>query len=67
VASASEEVARELGCETGHPLLRVDRLYSNDLGEPVELSINYFLPEYYTYRVTLRRDAISAPSRNGGR
>ncbi|MET8654645.1 MULTISPECIES: GntR family transcriptional regulator [Nocardia] len=56
VAPANAEVADALGCPVGHPMLRVDRLYSNDLGEPVELSISHFLPEHYTYRVTLGRD-----------
>ncbi|BBZ70470.1 GntR family transcriptional regulator [Mycobacterium paraseoulense] len=59
VALASDQVAAELRCPLSHPVLRVDRLYSNDLGEPVELSISYFLPEHYTYRVTLRRDSVS--------
>lgn len=57
VASADAEVAAALACPPGHPLLRVDRLYSNDLGAAVELSTSYFLPEHYTYRVTLRRTA----------
>jgi DNA-binding GntR family transcriptional regulator len=39
----------------GHPMLRVDRLYSDVSGRPVELSVSHFLPEQYTYRVTLRR------------
>jgi len=55
VASASEQVAAELNCAVGDPLLRVDRLYSNAEGLPAELSVSYFLPEHYTYRVTLRR------------
>lgn len=55
VAAATEQVARELDCAVGHPLLRVDRLYSNEAGVPTELSVSYFLPEHYTYRVTLRR------------
>ncbi|NME78046.1 GntR family transcriptional regulator [Rhodococcus sp. 105337] len=55
VASASEQVAAELNCAVGHPLLRVDRLYSNAEGLPAELSVSYFLPEHYSYRVTLRR------------
>lgn len=55
VAAAGEEVAAALGCPIGHPMLRVDRLYTNDAGQPVELSVSYFLPEHYTYRVTLRR------------
>ncbi|MDV2478410.1 GntR family transcriptional regulator [Rhodococcus zopfii] len=55
VAPATAEVAAELGCEVGHPMLRVDRLYSDSEGALTELSVSYFLPEHYTYRVTLRR------------
>ncbi|MFD1811269.1 GntR family transcriptional regulator [Rhodococcus gannanensis] len=55
VAPAPEAAASAVGCEPGHPMLRVDRLYSNELDEPTELAISYFLPEHYTYRVTLRR------------
>ncbi|MGW0249006.1 GntR family transcriptional regulator [Nocardia goodfellowii] len=56
VAAATPEVAAAVGCATGHPMLRVDRLYSNDIGQAVELSVSFFLPEHYTYRVTLRRN-----------
>lgn len=55
VAPATEQAAAELDCPVGHPLLRVDRLYSDENGVPTELSVSYFLPERYTYRVTLRR------------
>jgi DNA-binding GntR family transcriptional regulator len=55
VASADAAVADAVGCEPGHPMLRVDRLYSDASGRPVELSVSHFLPEQYTYRVTLRR------------
>jgi DNA-binding GntR family transcriptional regulator len=55
VARADPLVAESLGCETGHPMLRVDRLYSDSTGTPVELAVSQFLPEQYTYRVTLRR------------
>jgi DNA-binding GntR family transcriptional regulator len=55
VASADEAVADAVGCTPGHPMLRVDRLYSDTRGSPVELSVSHFLPEQYTYRVTLRR------------
>jgi DNA-binding GntR family transcriptional regulator len=55
VASADSMVANAVGCESGHPMLRVDRLYSDTSGSPVELSVSHFLPEQYTYRVTLRR------------
>jgi DNA-binding GntR family transcriptional regulator len=55
VAPADEPVAGAVGCRPGHPMLRVDRLYSDSGGNPVELSVSHFLPEQYTYRVTLRR------------
>ncbi|WP_137146164.1 GntR family transcriptional regulator [Mycolicibacterium sp. CR10] len=55
VDSADEATAAAVGCNPGHPMLRVDRLYSDDRGHPVELSVSHFLPEQYTYRVTLRR------------
>jgi GntR family transcriptional regulator len=55
VAPADDIVADAVGCQSGHPMLRVDRLYSDSSGRPVELSVSHFLPEQYTYRVTLRR------------
>jgi GntR family transcriptional regulator len=55
VSPADVAVAHAVGCEVGHPMLRVDRLYSDAGGRPVELSVSHFLPEQYTYRVTLRR------------
>ncbi|MGV0656541.1 GntR family transcriptional regulator [Mycolicibacterium thermoresistibile] len=55
VAAADGAVAEAVQCEPGHPMLRVDRLYSDAEGRPVELSVSHFLPEQYTYRVTLRR------------
>lgn len=55
VAPADASVAAAVRCETGQPMLRVDRLYSDSEGRPVELSVSHFLPEQYTYRVTLRR------------
>ncbi|MFW0785497.1 GntR family transcriptional regulator [Gordonia sp. CPCC 206044] len=55
VASADAEVAAQLDCPVGHSMLRVDRLYSDADGSVVELAVSHFLPEHYTYRVTLRR------------
>ena len=55
VASADADVSAAVGCARGHSMLRVDRLYSDALGTPVELAVSHFLPEQYTYRVTLRR------------
>jgi GntR family transcriptional regulator len=55
VAPADDVIAGSVGCEPGHPMLRVDRLYSDSAGRRIELSVSHFLPEQYTYRVTLRR------------
>lgn len=57
VSTADDEVAAAVGCDRGHPMLRVDRLYSDASGRPVELAVSHFLPEQYTYRVTLRRSS----------
>ncbi|WP_197375741.1 GntR family transcriptional regulator [Mycolicibacterium baixiangningiae] len=55
VAPADHAVADAVGCARGHAMLRVDRVYSDSAGRPVELAVSHFLPEQYTYRVTLRR------------
>jgi DNA-binding GntR family transcriptional regulator len=62
VAPADDGVSAALGCGAGHAMLRVDRLYSDPAGRPIELSVSYFLPEQYTYRVTLRRSVSSPPA-----
>lgn len=56
VAPADPVTAAQLGCAAGDPLLRIDRLYSDTAGRPVELAISHFLPELYSYRTRLRRD-----------
>lgn len=53
--AASKELARQLNCDEGQPVLRVDRMYTDSRDVPVELAVSHFLPEFYTYRVTLRR------------
>ena len=58
VAPATAQIASGLGCEPEHAMLRVDRLYSDATGQVIELSVSYFLPEHYTYRVTLRRAGL---------
>ena len=57
VEEADREVADAVGCAPGHAMLRVDRLYADATGIPVELAVSHFLPEQYTYRVTLRRSS----------
>jgi GntR family transcriptional regulator len=55
VALADDRSADALGCPAGHPLLRIDRLYLDTSGTPVELAVSHFLPELYSYRTNLRR------------
>ena len=55
VSAATDAAAAAVGCEPGHPMLRVDRLYADSAGRAMELAVSQFLPEQYTYRVTLRR------------
>ncbi|MCG7596883.1 GntR family transcriptional regulator [Mycobacterium sp. C3-094] len=57
VGAADAGSATAVGCETGHPMLRVDRLYRDTEGRAVELAVSHFLPEQYTYRVTLHRSS----------
>jgi DNA-binding GntR family transcriptional regulator len=56
VALADDELAGALGCRVGHPLLRIDRLYLDGNGESLELAVSHFLPEQYSYRISLRRN-----------
>jgi DNA-binding GntR family transcriptional regulator len=54
-AAAPPSVAEHLECEPGQPVLRIDRLYTDDTGTPVELAVSYFDPAHYSYQVRLRR------------
>lgn len=55
VALADAGTAEALRCPAAHPLLRIDRLYLDTSGTPVELAVSHFLPELYSYRTNLRR------------
>lgn len=55
VGRVPREAAREIQCEPGDPLLRIDRLYYDEHDRPVELAINWYNPDMYTYRVRLQR------------
>lgn len=60
VAPADDAAAAALDCVAGHPMLRVDRLYTDSDDRAIELATSLFLPEHYTYRVTLRRTGPDA-------
>jgi GntR family transcriptional regulator len=55
VGRVPSAAAREIQCEPGDPVLRIDRLYFDQHDRPVELAINWYNPETYTYRVRLQR------------
>jgi GntR family transcriptional regulator len=55
VGTARGEVAESLDLDPGTPLLRIDRMYFDATGTPVELAISHFHPDRYSYRVRLRR------------
>ncbi|WP_161958370.1 GntR family transcriptional regulator [Ornithinimicrobium cavernae] len=55
-ARAATETDRErLGCDVGHPLLHIERLYVDSSGAAVEWAVSDFLPEHYTHRLHLGR------------
>jgi GntR family transcriptional regulator len=56
VGTAPADVAEALDLDPGSPLLRIDRMYFDTEGEPVELAISHFHPDRYSYRVRLRRN-----------
>jgi GntR family transcriptional regulator len=55
VEAAMPEVAQALDVAQGSALLRIDRVYSDTAGDPVELAVSHFHPDRYSYRVRLRR------------
>lgn len=55
VGAASAEVAEALQLQPGTRLLRIDRMYFDATGTPVELAVSHFHPDRYSYRVRLRR------------
>jgi GntR family transcriptional regulator len=52
--AATADIARRLGCAAGLPVLRIDRLYRDRDLRPLELAVNHFHPDRYSYRLQLR-------------
>lgn len=55
VGAVPAEAAETLAVPEGQPVLRIDRIYSDSSGRPVEVATNWFHPDHYSYRVRLRR------------
>jgi GntR family transcriptional regulator len=63
--AASADIARRLGCAPGLPVLRIDRLYRDGQLQPLELAVNHFNPDRYSYRLQLR-GRVDAPRSGRG-
>lgn len=53
--SADKSLATDLGCKSGIPMLRIERLFLDRRGQPTELSVSEYLPEQFEYRTELGR------------
>lgn len=55
VGTTSPEIAPLIELEVGAPCLRAERTYFDSEGMPVEVAINHYNPDRYSYRLQLRR------------
>lgn len=55
VATAPSDIAELIDVRPRRPMLRIDRLYFDADGAPVEYAVNYCNPDRYTYRLELKR------------
>jgi GntR family transcriptional regulator len=53
---APAEYSDLIEVEAGDPALRIDRLYYDTRGRPLELAVSHFNPQRYSYRVELSRE-----------
>jgi GntR family transcriptional regulator len=52
--AADADIAHWLGLAPGRPVLRIDRLYRDRELTPLELAVNHFHPDRYSYQLQLR-------------
>jgi DNA-binding GntR family transcriptional regulator len=55
VSPVPDGIAEAIGCSSKQQVLKIDRIYFDEAGVPVELAVSWFDPEIYSYRVHLRR------------
>lgn len=65
--AADPDTARGLGCPAGVPVLCIERLYSDRDLVPLELAINHFHPERYSYRLQMRGRVDHSGTRGSAR
>jgi GntR family transcriptional regulator len=59
--SVPVDLSELIDCQRNGHVLRIDRLYFDAAGRPLELAVSYFNPERYSYRLELRRRMNPAP------
>ena len=58
VDRAPKAIAALIDVGPRQAILRIDRLFIDGAGRPVELAVNYFNPERYAYRLELKRVGV---------
>ena len=53
--TAPADVAQQIDCQEGEPILRIERVHFDAEGRPVEHCVNHFNPDRYSYRLQLQR------------
>ena len=65
--ASDEELAADLGCGVGIPILHIERTYLDRRGEPLELAVSEFLPSHYSHRSRLGRSGEPGHPLGGAR
>jgi len=53
--AAPPDIADQIDCRAGEPILRISRIHFDTEGRPVEQCINHYNPERYSYTLQLQR------------
>lgn len=53
--TALRDIAEQIDCREGEPILKITRVHFDADGRPVEQCVNYFNPERYSYTLQLQR------------
>jgi GntR family transcriptional regulator len=53
--AAALDIAGQIDCREGEPILRISRIHFDTEGRPIEQCINHYNPERYSYTLQLQR------------
>lgn len=62
--AAPREIAQQIGCREGEPILKITRVHFDADGRPVEQCVNHFNAERYSYTLQLQRHPHNSSSRH---